>query len=227
MKTQRLVTGEEYRKLETAARQGNVDEFQELLADWMREEAELFPVFFGIAQGILFQVGLERNLCGEMYLRTPEEFGSTEEAIGYLSSFLEGFREKQEERKAVHWAKAYIERHLSEEISMAEVANHLNLNYSYFSRMFRQAAGSSFSGYVCECRMQEARKRLQDGERVRDVAEYVGYREVKSFSRAFRKRFGIAPSRWFLLKEGMAWQRTENGERYAADNRMQKLESNV
>ena len=199
MSTGSILSGEEYWKMESAIRMGNKEIFLDLLSGWIGEDERLAAVCFGLGQSLLFQIGMERNVCGRICLHAPDEFGSIEEAISFLGDMLEGLEEKQvQEKKAVNWAKNYIDCHLGEDISMAEIANHVNLNYSYFSRLFRQAAGSSFSGYVYERRMQAARERLGGGERVKDVAALVGYREVKSFSRAFHRRFGVAPGSYFL-----------------------------
>lgn len=194
----RFLDGESYRKMEQAVKAKRKGEFEEILAGWMEKDERLAGVYFGIAQGILLKNGLECSGWEGVRLRSIEEFEENGEAISYLADLIKGGEaETGRERKAVRWTKIYVERHLGEEISMWDIASHLDLNYSYFSRMFRQAAGSSFSGYVYERRMQEARIRLGRGERVKDVAALVGYQEVKSFSRAFRRRFGVAPSTLF------------------------------
>lgn len=191
----RFLNGDSYRKMEEAVREKRKEEFVEILTGWMEEDKMLAGVYFGIAQGILLKNGMECGGWEGIRLCSFEEFENNEEAVSYLADFMKGGEEERgRERKAVRWTKVYVERHLGEEISMWDIASHLDLNYSYFSRMFRQAAGSSFSRYVYERRMQEARSRLGRGERVKDVAALVGYQEVKSFSRAFRRRFGIAPS---------------------------------
>lgn len=194
MEGNNILSGEAYRKIEDAVRKRRKEEFAEILARWMEGEKMLAGVYFGIAQGVLLKVGAECGRWEGIGLRALEEFESKEKAISYLAKLLEGGEEEKREKKAVRWTKVYVDHHLGEEIRMCDIADHLDLNYSYFSRMFRQAAGNSFSRYVYERRMQEARARLDRGERVKDVAALVGYQEVKSFSRAFRRRFGVAPS---------------------------------
>lgn len=190
-----ILNEETYRKIEDAVRGKRKEEFAEILNGWMEEGEMLAGIYFGIAQGVLLKVGAECGRWEGIRLRALEEFENRQKAVSYLAELLkDGEENGNREKKAVRWTKVYVDRHLGEEISMWDIANHLDLNYSYFSRMFRQAAGSSFSRYVYERRMQEARNRLGRGERVKDVAALVGYQEVKSFSRAFRRRFGVAPS---------------------------------
>ena len=78
-----------------------------------------------------------------------------------------------------------------------EIKQLLEKQYSYskyyLERQFKKAYGISLIAYRNEKRMQHARK-LLELESVSDVAEELGFRSIYSFSRAFKKQFGICPS---------------------------------
>lgn len=75
----------------------------------------------------------------------------------------------------------------------------IRLSYIYpakFREGFRQIFGTSPHWYLHRERMETARQLLESGSgfRIRDVAERVGYSNPNSFSTAYKKYFGSAPS---------------------------------
>ena len=71
----------------------------------------------------------------------------------------------------IQWAKFYIQEHISSELNMAVIANELNLSYTYFSKLFRQEIGKSFSAYVAEIKMQRAGEMLKSGTSIAEISE--------------------------------------------------------
>jgi two-component system response regulator YesN len=89
----------------------------------------------------------------------------------------------------------YLTEHLEEELDMTRVANSVNLNYSYFSGWFRDCTGLNFSDFLLRLRMDRARILLEDPTAmVADVARKVGYPDARTFSKAFHRVVGRAPS---------------------------------
>ena len=96
----------------------------------------------------------------------------------------------------VAYAKHYAKEHLYESIDMAVLANHLNLSYAYFSRVFHEQAGMTFSKYLLELRMQEVCRLLKNGEKLVDIAERFGYQNAANLTRSFTREIGMSPSKW-------------------------------
>lgn len=96
----------------------------------------------------------------------------------------------------VAYAKHYAKEHLYESIDMAVLANHLNLSYAYFSRVFHEQAGMTFSKYLIELRMQEVCTLLKKGEKLVDIAERFGYQNAANLTRSFTREIGMSPSKW-------------------------------
>jgi len=85
--------------------------------------------------------------------------------------------------------------HLSEDLDMARVANSVNLSYSYFSGWFRDCTGLNYSDFLLRLRIDRARILLADPTAlVAEVARQVGYPDARTFSKAFHRVTGRAPS---------------------------------
>lgn len=91
------------------------------------------------------------------------------------------------------WAMNYIAENVGTPISMEEVCAKLHINYTYFSRQFKQQIGVSFSSYLLKCQMQWALEKMKKGMRVNEVADALGYGSADSFGKAFVRVFGCAP----------------------------------
>lgn len=94
-------------------------------------------------------------------------------------------------------AKEYIENNYDKEISLTTVAEYVYLNSSYFSLLFKNETGKNFVDYLLEKRIDIAKKMLQKPEvKVYEVSKLVGYHEISSFNRAFKRIVGVSPSEY-------------------------------
>ncbi len=120
-------------------------------------------------------------------------------ALKMLSEEISAIRNSETQPDLLNpvvYAKHYAQEHLYEEIDMATLANRLNLSYAYFSRIFREQAGTSFSRYLVSLKMQEACRLLLNGEKLVDIAEKLGYQNPANLTRSFTREIGLSPSRW-------------------------------
>lgn len=89
---------------------------------------------------------------------------------------------------------AYINAHYMEDISIEGIAASLSLNRKYLSRLFRETTGQTMQAFLIDKRMREARGFLSGGHSVAETALLCGYRDPLTFSRAFHRHEGCAPS---------------------------------
>jgi AraC-like DNA-binding protein len=96
----------------------------------------------------------------------------------------------------VHYARDILIRDMANPPSLAELARQVQLNERKLKEGFRQAFNTTVFGYLQQHRLQQARQLLQAGSAtVQETASYVGYASRSSFVAAFKKQFGIPPSR--------------------------------
>ncbi|WNR45261.1 response regulator [Paenibacillus roseipurpureus] len=94
-------------------------------------------------------------------------------------------------------AKLYIDTHLTNEVSLEEVAQHLGLNPSYFSQLFKQSTQETFVHYRMKKRMEKAKSLLEIPHyRMSDIAEEVGYIDYSHFAKSFKKLYQLSPSEY-------------------------------
>ena len=100
-------------------------------------------------------------------------------------------------RQPVVAAVNYISENLDENITVTRLAEHVNLSPSAFSRVFREATGSSPYQYVKHARFDRACELLTDERRsVAEVARSVGYSSTSHFIKEFRTRRGTTPGEY-------------------------------
>jgi AraC-like DNA-binding protein/mannose-6-phosphate isomerase-like protein (cupin superfamily) len=92
-------------------------------------------------------------------------------------------------------AVRYVDRHFREPISLADAARRAHLSPNYFSERFREYTGSSFQHYLQERRLRFARSLLASTSlSVTEVCHAAGFNSLSHFGRAYRRRYGTAPS---------------------------------
>jgi two-component system, response regulator YesN len=86
-------------------------------------------------------------------------------------------------------AKSYIDTHYADpSLSLSKVSDYLKLQPSALSQLFKAELGEKFIDYVLKVRMQHAKQLLIDtDDSIQSIAEQIGYLNVISFYRAFKK----------------------------------------
>lgn len=97
---------------------------------------------------------------------------------------------------AISQVLLYISSNLNGDLSLRTLSRLAGYQEHYFIRLFRKQTGISPHQYVMNCRMKEAMRLLRQNVSIADTAEQSGFPDSKSFSRAFHKRYGEAPSQW-------------------------------
>ena len=87
-----------------------------------------------------------------------------------------------------------IHDHPDRQWSNADLAGIAGLSLSRFSELFTQIVGETPMGYLRRWRLILARQDVERGDRVDAVARRYGYSSAESFTRAFRRAYGIAPT---------------------------------
>lgn len=88
----------------------------------------------------------------------------------------------------------YLNLHLTEELSIDQLAERFYISKYHMMRRFRQETGYSIHGYLTEKRLLLAQRLLAQGISPSEAGERAGYQDYSTFSRAYKKHFGRGPS---------------------------------
>ena len=89
----------------------------------------------------------------------------------------------------------HVHAHLDEELDAEQLALVAGWSLHHFHRIFRGMTGESVMGFVRRLRLERAAQQLKYSDQpVTRVALDVGYGSHEAFTRAFRAKFGLAPS---------------------------------
>jgi len=92
---------------------------------------------------------------------------------------------------------AYIEDHITEDLTVSQLANHFHLTASYFSRKFKKYTGMSVMAYIGEMRLQDAFRLLTNTDySIQYITDTCGFPNHKAFIQIFKDRYQMTPSKY-------------------------------
>jgi len=93
-----------------------------------------------------------------------------------------------------NYIRAAVDENYMNQITLREISKKLNFSLPYLSKKFKNDTGQSFIGYLQCKRMEEAGRLLSNTEKkVGEIAELVGYFDIKFFTDVFKKHWGMTP----------------------------------
>ena len=91
--------------------------------------------------------------------------------------------------------KNYIEAHYGQKLSLSDVAEHFSISYAHLSHVFSSTMNLSFTEYLTLVRMQHAQQMIcEPNYTIQEISYMCGYENQFSFTRAFKKYYGISPT---------------------------------
>lgn len=97
----------------------------------------------------------------------------------------------------------YIDVNIYSIKNLAVLSEALGYNYSYLSNVFRQSTGGTISDYYQANRLERAKMLLLEKKlKSIQIAELLNYSSLYSFSKAFKRRYGVSP-RNFIKQTGV------------------------
>jgi two-component system, response regulator YesN len=114
------------------------------------------------------------------------------------------FREKEnshnETSKQFQKIIEYIEDHLSQEITLKHIADHVFLHPQYVGQLFKTELNLTFTDYLTNARLKRAKQLLKDTHlKVYEVAQMSGYKSPKHFMTLFKQETGLTPVKYRKL----------------------------
>lgn len=160
---------------------------------WVGFDGELSVKFFDLPAVLRFS----ENWIQTMIASVENPFGEYLVASVLFRMVNDLLSERSETgNRYVRQIKNHIRTHYMEKISVERLAESMNLDRRYLSRLFKAETGLTVQDYLIDVRMEEAKKQLERGASVNDAATLCGYEDVCNFSKMFRKKNQCSPGRW-------------------------------
>ncbi len=147
-----------------------------------------------LTEKVAFRIGLHK-------LTLIQEHANWEDEVQYIYQLCEILFDIQEneqnkiEADSIYAVREYIDEHLNEDLSLAELSEMVYFNSSYFSRKFKQETGKNLSEYINDARIVKAKNLLEETNmKIQDIAINVGYKSSTYFSYCFKKATGVSPT---------------------------------
>lgn len=175
----------------TAEGETDPSSFGELCRDFVRQIRESY--------GNLLEAGEEPERFADLW-----KFGSCSQYLAQLGGWLEEFCSRTarefadyENKQKIRQAVQYMQQHFREPLSMTMVSNHVSMNYSLFSLLFKQYTGGNFIAYLQNLRLEEAKRLLEDTDwRVNEICYKAGFSDEKHFLKVFKAAVGFSPTEY-------------------------------
>ena len=156
-----------------------------------------------VRYGALIDADLSAIAGGDI-LAVIARMQSFDEFVGWAQRIIDdlqtvGRRNKMDNaEQLLSGAIEYIQRNFTDKnLTMQAVCEAKGISVSYLGRLFKRYRQTTFVTYLTELRMERAKQQLQlFGDRIIEVAEACGYRDVYYFSHCFRKYVGVPPKKY-------------------------------
>lgn len=147
---------------------------------------------------------LERKIAMQIALYPLyylNDFTSWEQAFHYLKQISRVLFRYQSDRVIdknqllIQKVKDFVSEHYREPLNLAVIANYVNYNESYISRLFKQINGIGLNDYMNQYRIEQAKKYLKEtNDSIQQIAINTGFDTSQYFSSVFKKYCGVSPS---------------------------------
>jgi AraC-like DNA-binding protein len=150
--------------------------------------------------GVRFS-GQIRKAWEKTPLIPPGKYNATVRLLAFFAEQLSALanqivlEQQNTEPLLVLRAREYIEKHKSEELSLADVARAAGASVFHFCKVFHKSTGLKFTDYLARVRLEDARNRLLNPNfRISEIAYEVGFQSLTQFNRTFKRVFGQSPT---------------------------------
>jgi len=138
-----------------------------------------------------------------IYLKEINNVDNINELSEILAKVLDRFFESAftiknvRNKDIIFKAMNYIrENYDNPDINLDDVAEEVALNSSYFSKLFKEEIGMSYSDYLNKVRIEASKDLLNKNLSLAEIAQEVGFNDQSYFSKVFKKFEDISPGKW-------------------------------
>lgn len=131
------------------------------------------------------------------YLLKPIDSAELDSVMGKVTSMLlsgQTYRKLDDKEILINKIRAFIDLHYTERISLETLAETNYISASRLSNLFTKYTGLSFTDYITNKRIDEAKRLLRASSlSISEISVRIGYDDVSYFCRVFKKSAGLTP----------------------------------
>jgi AraC-like DNA-binding protein len=94
-------------------------------------------------------------------------------------------------------AKEFVQAHVEEPITLAQVVQYVKVSRFYFCKLFKKATGVTLTEYIARARIEKAKLLLSDPSlRISEVVFAAGFGSIPRFNSVFKRHVGMPPTEY-------------------------------
>lgn len=163
-----------------------------------------------LATRYAIQGGLDEHSAynfSDNFIRNIDALKSTGEILSYLArQIIELTNAVKESKKRVKYSPhirksiLYIDKHITQKISVKEIAQHCNISADYLSYLFKKEIGENLSSYILRQKLEMSKTLLWEGYSKQQICSALSFCSQSYFISAFKKEFDITPNEYLAQK---------------------------
>ncbi len=137
------------------------------------------------------------------YLSEIDRLRSSEDLVFWLTRVMERFTDLVfdlvdiKHKDVIYKAIDYMKCHYPSKITLESTAGYVGLSPSYFSKVFKEEMGCTFSAYLNELRIDRSKALLLAGSAsIMEICAQVGFDDQSYFTKVFKKQTGVTPAKF-------------------------------
>jgi len=104
--------------------------------------------------------------------------------------------EKTSTHPLVDEISGYIDAHISDPITVEDLANVVHMSKYHFLRKFKDITGVTVHTFITNKRLIKACEMLKNGKNITQAYQSCGFSDYSAFLRNFKKTFGVSPGKY-------------------------------
>ena len=143
----------------------------------------------------------EAFTLSDAYIQQIESAPTTNHLTGFEAEMIKEFTTRVQTARGSRYSTTvrqvieYIDTHLSEPITLEEIASAVYHNANYLSGLFKRETGESMHNYIIKRRIEEAEYFVRhSSEPIADIASFYQFCSQSHFVQCFRRQTGQTPS---------------------------------
>ena len=141
------------------------------------------------------------SMKSEIYIQQVERIMNPEMISSLNSQALTDFTSQVAETKIpkgtpsdILQAIYFVKENTHNDISVAEVSEHVGFSRNYFSERFKVQMGIGLSDYIRKCKLEEAKELLKySNKSISEISSFLSFSSQSHFQKAFKKLYAITP----------------------------------